>query len=317
MSRPPLPLTALRTFEVAARLLSFKDAAAELHVTPTAVSHQIQLLERSMGVELFVRGHRKLSLTPAATACLPHIQNGFTSLRSAVEVMQQHRDTGLLSVSAPPSFATRLLMPLTLEFLAAHPDIDLRITTRMREPANIAKPQDETATFQQWAEESDVVIVFGRNGFGDLQVERLLPLSVELVCSPELVAAGGLQEPDDVAKFPWIHDDRGLKYGGSSFWAQWLAQAGVGLDDHGRGPHYTHASVAIDAAARGHGLLVTTACLCQKELTEGLLVSPFRQRVPISNSYFLLHRRTQRAAVDRFREWLKSAMPATKLPAVR
>src|SRR5690606_21107219 len=310
MSDPRLPLTALRAFEASARLLSFKHAAAELHVTPTAISHQIQQLEKQLGVELFIRVHRGLELTTAAQSCLPHVQEGFTALQTAIEVVQQHKDTGLLSVSAPPSFVMRLLMPLTHDFLAAHPKIDLRITTRMRDPLLVAakRQQNETDTFRQWTQESDIVIVFGRDGFGDLEVEQLMPLSIDLVCSPRLLQSGSLNQIHDVMRFPWIHDDRGLKYGGVPFWTKWLAHAGLEPKVHDQGGHYTHAALAIDAAVRGDGLLVTTPCLCQKELRNGSLVAPFKLSVEIDNSYFLLNRPTRRPAVTQFKQWLRPVL---------
>lgn len=309
MSDYRLPLTALRAFEASARLLSFKNAAAELHVTPTAISHQIQQLEAYLGVELFVRLHRGIELTPAAQSCLPHIRDGFAALHAAVDAVQQHKETGLLSVSAPPSFAMRLLMPLTHDFLSAHPEIDLRITTRMREPViDTAKRQDETDTFRLWTQENDIAIVLGKGGFGDLDVEQLMPLSIELVCSPELLRAGRLKRIQDVTRFPWLHDDRGLKYGGVPFWSKWLAHVGLRPSAQDQGSHFTHAALAIDAAVRGNGLLVTTPCLCQRELRNGDLVSPFGHRIAIDNSYFLLSRRTQRAAVALFKRWLRAAV---------
>lgn len=309
MSHSQLPLTALRAFEASARLLSFKSAALELHVTPAAISHQIQQLERHLGVDLFARVHRGLVLTPAAESCLPHIRSGFASLRAAIDAVQQPEDSGLLSVSTPPSFAMRLLMPLTHDFRAAHPEIDLQITTRMRDPVlDAAKPQHETDIFRQWAEENDIVVVLGKDGFGNLDVEQLMPLSTELVCSPELARAGGLNTIQDVARFPWLHDDRGLKYGGASFWSQWLARTGLRLRDQGQGEHYTHASLAIDAAVRGKGLLVTTSCLCKNELSKGELISPFGHSIVIDNSYFLLNRRTYRPTVGLFKRWLRTAV---------
>lgn len=309
MSFSRLPLTALRAFEASARLLSFKKAAAELHVTPTAISHQIRQLEQDLGVTLFLRLHRGLALTPEAQACLPYIREGFTSLQTAVDTLHQHRDTRLLSVSAPPSFAMSLLMPLTHDFLASHPDIDLRITTRMRDPVlDPARPQDETKTFETWAQENDIVIVLGKGGFGDLDVQRLLPLSVDLVCSPELLRTGRLKRPQHVERFPWLHDDRGPKYGGASFWSLWLTHAGLPQQSQESGMHYTHAALAIEAAVRGSGLLVTTPCLCQKELRNGNLVRPFKLDVAIEDSYFLLSRADRKPAVDVFKRWLGSAL---------
>lgn len=309
MSHSQLPLTALRAFEAAARQLSFKSAASSLQVTPTAISHQIQQLERHLGVDLFARVHRGLVLTPAGESCLTHVRNGFTSLRAAIGAVQQPEDSRSLSVSAPPSFAARLLMPLVHDFQAAYPDIELQITSRMRDPVLRAdKSPHEADIFGQWAEENDIVIVLGKDGFGNLDAEQLMPLSTELVCSPELARTGALKSIQDVVRFPWLHDDRGLNYGGASFWSQWLTRTGLRLEDRGQGEHYTHASLAIDAAVRGKGLLITTSCLCRNELSKGELISPFQHSVVLDNSYFLLTRRTYRPAVALFKRWLRTAV---------
>src|SRR5688572_12014385 len=133
------PLNALKAFEAAARHLSVKKAAAELSVTPAAVSHQIKALEEYLGVQLFHRQSRALELTEAARACLPKLREGFDNLAQAVERLRAHKGGGALLVSAAPSFAARWLMPRLHRFLAAHPDVDVRISARLRQPSENAK----------------------------------------------------------------------------------------------------------------------------------------------------------------------------------
>src|SRR5512134_3177713 len=117
------PLNALRAFEAAGRHLSLKKAAAELNVTPAAVSHQIKALEDFLGVKLFRRRNRALELTEAARACLPKLREGFDSLAQAVARLRAHTSGGMLMVSAAPSFAARWLMPRLHRFLDLHPDV--------------------------------------------------------------------------------------------------------------------------------------------------------------------------------------------------
>src|SRR5687768_4743421 len=105
------PLNALRAFEAAARLLSFKKAAKELHVTPGAVSHQVKLLEDHLGVALFRRLTRALELTPEAQAMLPKVREGLESLHAAVDQVRARERSSALTVMAPPGFATRWLVP--------------------------------------------------------------------------------------------------------------------------------------------------------------------------------------------------------------
>src|ERR671932_661202 len=110
-SRRLPPLNALRVFEAAARHLSFKEAAAELHITQAAVSHQIKSLEEYLGVELFRRSGRGVQLTEAARACLPKLREGFDALASAVEMIRERGAETELVITAPPVFTARWLMP--------------------------------------------------------------------------------------------------------------------------------------------------------------------------------------------------------------
>src|SRR5262249_12624892 len=124
------PLNALRAFEAAARLLSFKNAARELHVTPGAVSHQIKLLEDHLGVTLFRRLTRALALTPEAEAMLPKVQEGLESLAVGVERVRARQAIAVLTVMAPPNFSARWLVPRLARFTRAHPSIELHVASR-------------------------------------------------------------------------------------------------------------------------------------------------------------------------------------------
>ncbi len=307
-----LPLTSLRAFELAARHLSFKLAAADLHVTPTAVSHQVQQLESLLGVQLFRRVHRGLVLTPAAKSALAPLREGFDGLSRAMDALSAFKEGGVLTVSAPPSFTMRLLMPRTHLFLARHPEVDLNITTRMRDPVLARRSsKGESAMLREWVESSDVVVVYGSQPQLDAEVREIVPLSLTLLCSPTLLAGRQpLDGPADVLNFPWLHDDRGLTYGGTPYWTRWLEAAGVAAPQSSRGHRFTHAALAIEAAVRGEGLLVTTPELCRPELDSGLLVAPFRVSVRLDASYFLLTRRGAAARVGLFAQWLEQILSA-------
>src|SRR5258706_4407921 len=124
------PLNALRAFEAAARHLSFKKAAQELHVTPGAVSHQVKLLEEHLGVVLFRRLTRALELTTAAYAMLPKVREGLDALHAAVARVKDREDVRSLTVVAPPNFAARWLVPRLSRFTAAHPELELHVASR-------------------------------------------------------------------------------------------------------------------------------------------------------------------------------------------
>src|ERR1700674_1088358 len=124
------PLNALRAFEAAARHLSFKNAAKELHVTPGAVSDQVKLLEGHLGVSLFRRLTRALELTSEAQAMLPKVREGLESLAAAVERVRARDGVCSLTGGAPPNFAARWLMPRLGRFTAAHPNLELHVASR-------------------------------------------------------------------------------------------------------------------------------------------------------------------------------------------
>ena len=121
------PLNALRVFEAAARHLSFKEAAAELHITQAAVSHQVKSLEEYLGVQLFRRSARGVSLTDAARACLPKMREGFDALAAAVEMIRERGEEAELVITAPPVFTARWLMPRLAEFSKRESKIELRV----------------------------------------------------------------------------------------------------------------------------------------------------------------------------------------------
>ena len=304
------PLNALKAFEAAARHLSVKRAAAELNVTPAAVSHQIRTLEEYLGVQLFHRYNRALELTDAARACLPKLREGFDCLIKAVEVLRAQKGTGAFTVSAAPSFAARWLMPRLHRFFDAHPEVDVRVSARMRQVAEGGKATvAERATIDAWLADSDIAVLYGRGDYPGFHVDKLLPLSVTPICSPRLIAGqSGLTRPEDLRNQMLLHDDTGDLYDGESFWDVWLKAAGVNGIDSKRGPHFSHAVLAFEAAIEGTGVLATMPVLAAADLHAARLVTPFPLRVPLKSAYYLVCTDTAmtRPAVAAFREWLLS-----------
>lgn len=302
-------LNALRAFEAAARLRSVRKAAAELNVTPAAVSHQISTLENYLGVTLFRRVNRAFELTEAARACLPKLSEGFQSLAQGVERLRAFRAGGMLTLSASPSFAARWLMPRLHRFIAAHPEVDVRVSARMREPAERgAGTVAERATLQAWLADSDVAILYGRGDYPGYHVERLLSLEIAPICSPRLLTdpERPLAKPEDLRHHMLLHDDTGELYYGESFWKLWLDAAGVSGVDTRHGPHFSHAVLACEAAVEGSGVVATVPLLAEQDLRAGRLVMPFALRVPLISAYYLVCRESDlpRHAVAALREWL-------------
>jgi len=303
------PLNSLKAFEAAARHLSVKKAAAELNVTPAAVSHQVRALEEYLGVQLFHRYNRAVELTEAARTCLPKLQEGFECLAKAVELLRAQKGTGVLTVSAAPSFAARWLMPRLHRFFTAHPEVDVRVSARMRQVTEREGRGTvaERATIDVWLEDSDVAVLYGRGDYPGHRVDKLLDLTVTPICSPKLITgANALTRPEDLRHFMLLHDDTGDLYDGESFWHLWLEAAGVsGVDVH-RGPHFSHAVLAFEAAVEGLGVVATMPVLAATDLHAARLVTPFSLRVPLVSAYYVVSNPSTaaRPAVAAFRDWL-------------
>ncbi|MDB5811921.1 MAG: hypothetical protein JWN94_4043 [Betaproteobacteria bacterium] len=302
------PLNALKALEVAARQLSFKRAAEELNVTPAAISHQIKALEDQLGIALFRRAGRGLELTAQAKAALPKLSEGFDALAEAVARMRPRPDSGQLTVSVAPSFAARWLMPRLHGFFAAQPDVDVRITARTRLVNKRGHDNAvERATVENWLEDSDVAILYGHGEYTDFRFDRLFPLKLAPMCSPQLVQGDNpLRTPQDLHGHLLVHDDTGTLYDGVSFWEMWLKAAGVEGIDTGRGSHFSQPVLALEAASDALGVVATFPVLAAAELAVGRLVLPFDQQILLDSAYYLVcpEPSLKRPAVAAFRDWL-------------
>ena len=305
------PLNSLKAFEAAARHLSVKKAALELNVTSAAVSHQIRTLEDYLGVQLFRRYNRALALTDVAKAALPKLGEGFDCLAQAVAHLRSQQGGGSLTVSAAPSFASRWLMPRLHRFIAAHPEIDVRISARMRRVSVDGKGDvAERATVEAWLADSDVAIFYGRGNVPGVQLERLMDLSITPICSPKLLAADHphpLKTPADLKHHLLLHDDTGELYDNEPFWGRWLHAAGVSDVDANKGPHFSHAVLAFEAAIDAVGVLTSLPVLAAEDIASGKLVAPFDLAVKLPDGYYMAcsEHADERPAVAVFRVWLR------------
>jgi LysR family transcriptional regulator, glycine cleavage system transcriptional activator len=302
------PLNALKAFESAARHLSFKRAAEELSVTPAAISHQIKALEDYVGAALFQRLSRGLELTPAASAALPKLSEGFGALADAVAHMRPQPDSGELTVSVAPSLAVRWLMPRLHRFFAAQPDLDVRINARTRLVNK--RGQDnavERATVETWLENSDVAILYGHGDYTGFRFDNLFALTLAPICSPQLVhGENPLRRPQDLLSHTLVHDDTGALYDGVPFWDVWLKAAGVDGVDTSHGSHFSQPALALEAASDALGVVATFPVLAAAELAVGRLILPFELQVPLKSAYYLVcpDSSMRRPAVTAFRDWL-------------
>jgi LysR family glycine cleavage system transcriptional activator len=309
MGRPPErlpPLNALRAFEAAARLLSFKKAAKELHVTPGAVSHQIKLLEDHLGFALFRRLTRALELTPEAKAMLPKVQEGLESLAAAVERVRARQASSALTVMTPPNFAARWLVPRLGRFTQSHPNLELHLASRLamidgRENGKVVPAADA-------AEETPVVMVrFGEGRYRGAHVDELFSAVYVPVCSPKLVrGAHALRKPEDLRFHTLLHDETVMEEGVRPDWQDFIDALGIEGIDVSRGPSFSNASLALEAAIEGMGVALSMKPLVRAEIDAGRLVVPFDVSAPAAFSYYLVtpEASAQAPGVAAFREWI-------------
>lgn len=303
-------LSLLRTFEAAARHLSFKKAAAEVHVTPAAVSQQIKALEDFLGVPLFRRLTRSLELTEHGSAMLPKVREGFECLAAAVEATRQ---TGLspLTVVAPPSFASHWLVPRLTRFALRHPDVELRLAGT----AETIHHRGDTALLARLGTNareahSEIAVLYGKGDYPGYRAERIFVPDYVPVCAPTLPRLAELRAPADLARFTLIHDETLHEQAhdgrSRSGWGQWLRLARADGVDASRGPGFSNAVLAIDAALAGQGIALVPKPLVESHVAAGRLVIPFDIRLPSPYAYFLVMPEAvkNRPAVAAFCTWL-------------
>lgn len=294
MAAPPLP--ALRTFEVAARHLSFTKAAAELHVTQGAVSQQIKQLEACLGFALFHRGARGLTLTDKGRALAETAESAFRRLFDKVEELSQPEEGGILTVSVSPSLAVKWLIPRLGRFHQRHPEVDLRI-----------RP-DPLVIDLLAQSDVDMAIRFGQGPFPELVAVPFMHETVFAVASPDLLAKGPpLRHARDLAHHTLLHSDSvRLEVNSMANWEVWLALMNVRGVNAAAGPTFPSSYMLLQAAIHGQGVALTWAALADDDLRAGRLVRLFDRAIEGAMSYFALTTQAaaRKAKVVAFRDWL-------------
>ncbi len=293
------PLNALRAFESAARHLNFSRAADELSVTPGAVSQQIQNLEDYVGASLFKRTSRGLLLTDSAQTALPALREAFDRLAEAASLLTAAVDGRRLTLTAPPSFAAKWLMPRLGGFEAAHPQVDVWLSADM-------------ALVDFASTDVDLAIRYGPGPYPGLEAARLMGESVLPVMSPELAAANPLVTPADLARHVLLHDGSPVADESCPDWVMWLAARGVRGFDASRGPRFNQSSMVIEAAVAGRGVALAKRALAQDDLDAGRLVAPMLINTSVDHAYFVVHPKAKGRLpqVKAFVSWIKAEAAA-------
>jgi LysR family glycine cleavage system transcriptional activator len=294
-SRRPAPLNALRAFEAAARCLSFQGAAAQLFVTPAAVSHQVKHLEAYLGVKLFHRGNRTVELTAEGQALAASLSELFGLLDLALD-RATAPTTANLRVSTMESFAAKWLAPRLHRFHRDCPDLKVRIETG-NEHADVTRGA------------IDVAIRYGSGGYAGVFAEQLMDAPVFPVCAPSLVndKQRPLRKPEDLSHHTLLHDESATGRPGVPDWPAWLKASGATRVDATRGPVFASIYLAQEAAVAGHGVALGVAPLVEEDLERGRLIKPFEHSLANAYAFWIVHRHGAEAnpAVDAFCKWLR------------
>ena len=303
------PLSTFRVFEAAARHLSFKKAALELHVTPSAISQQIKRLESYLGVPLFERCPGGLQLTQQGVSMIPNVRDGLESFVAGIENTRQVKSKRL-TISAPPSFATRWLAHRVSGFSVSNPDVAIRIIS---DPDNIDSPLTrsnlENKTVDPRKGGNEIAIRFGNGIYPGHFVERLLVPEYVLVCSPQLLASSQpLGSLEDLRRQVLIHDETIEEEDKRPDWSEWLRLAGAKGVDPGRGPRYSNSVLVHEAVLAGQGVALVIKQHVESDVAAGRLVIPFPITLPSAYAYyFVVHERdTGKPVVKAFQKWIRA-----------
>jgi LysR family glycine cleavage system transcriptional activator len=296
-------LNGLHAFEAAARHLSFTRAADELHVTQTAISHQIRRLEEQLGKRLFVRASRALRLTRDGEEYLPAIRAAFDDLRRATARLQRPDREGQLTVSTTASLAAKWLVTRVASFQDAHPGIEVRITT-----------SPHLVDFQR--EEVDVAVRYGRGNWPGLRTQWLMAEDIFPVCSPALMTgAKSLRRPEDLVHHTLLHTTVGRED-----WQLWLTAAGLPVSlALRRGLSFDQSFMALQAAMDGLGVALSSRSFVDADIAAGRLARPFDMVLPADAGYYIVapEETADSTKIALFRDWLARSVAKVSQAAAR
>jgi len=285
-----VPLSALRTFDAAARLKSFTAAAGELGVTQAAVSWQVKALEQRLGQPLFRRMPREVELTLAGERLARATAEAMRLLRGAIADLSEQSD-GVLSITTAETLATQWLAPRLGAFQLAHPKLAVRLDTGPR-VADLGR------------EGFDVAIRSGAGDWPGLESHYLFPANLTPLCTPGLrEQLGGLRRPADLAQAPLIGSNR--------VWTEWFVAAGVTERPASSAGRLIADLQVLEVASAiaGRGVALGSPILFAAEISQGRLVQPFDIAVDQTPGYWLAYpaerRRVRKIAA--FRDWVMAA----------
>jgi LysR family glycine cleavage system transcriptional activator len=292
------PLNPLKAFEAAGRHLSLSAAAAELHVTPAAVSRQVKLLENTTGVILFERHHRAVKLTPMGKRYLKDITPAFDLIDKATAGLRVKRPREMLNIQAYTTMALRWLIPRLPSFRKLYPGLDVQITASL-------KP----VSFD--IESIDAAVKVGTGDWPELKATRLLGVRLTPVCAPALLERlGGGSFEEALRRGVLLHSLARKKD-----WAFWLEAAGYREIDGSQGMRFESSSMAYQAAIEGIGFAMAQTDFVETDIAQGRLVAPCNVVAQTDEAYYFVvpAAGTEERKVRLFREWLSATCAQSEM----
>jgi LysR family glycine cleavage system transcriptional activator len=287
------PLTALRAFEAAARHGSFKQAADELAVTPTAISHQIRALEEYADLTLFERRTRKVVLTDPGAQLYLVLRDGFDAFAAAVERLTQRRSRAQVTISATMAFTARWLVPHVTALRTLHPHIDLQLLAT-----------DDVVDFDE--ANVDIAIRYGDGPYLGFEVVPMFADYFAPVSHPMLK----VESVADLVQRPLIEFQWRRRQARNPTWARWFAAVGMTEPEEPPQLCYSDESHAIQAAVAGQGVALVSLALVKDELASGQLAQPSDRSIQGFRHHLLTRECETTAAVKTVAEWLLSETEA-------
>jgi LysR family glycine cleavage system transcriptional activator len=283
--------------------MSFREAAAELGVTPTAISHQIRLLEHICGQPLFRRRPRPLVLTGAGERLFPVIQNGFDAFVTAIASASAGVGQRPLRVTSPNAFASRWLVPRLPKWREKHPNTPLEII-------------GTDAVLDLRAGNADVAIRYARRMPPNLAAQEIFRDTFFPVCSPELLTKGSrqIERAADLLQYPLVHFDWMNRDPEAPTWRRWLATArsvDPDIPDTNKAwdLSFREELHAIDAVAAGQGIAICSDVVVSRELNSGALVKAHALSLPGYGFYLVsVPSHPQRPNIEAFSAWMRSVV---------
>jgi LysR family D-serine deaminase transcriptional activator len=286
----------LHTFECVARHLSFSLAAEELSITPSAVSHRINLLEKQLGFLLFQRFHRRITLTPEGERMQWALSSSFDTLNQEILDIKNRELTGTLTVYSHPSLVQCLLLPRLGDFIAQHPTIHLSILTG-QEIINLANRG------------VDLAMYFGKLPSGRHLDEAFMQESMVPICTPHYAKTHHLYDaPENLAHCTLLHD----RYNsGEDEWQTWAQHFDLGLDTDSKSMEFDRSDLAVLAATRHLGVAMGRLNLVQDWITRGELIIPFNNMTLSCEHCYFMSTISERQwpKIVAFKEWMMKMAP--------